>query len=97
MRLDITEQGVVLVRLSRRNLLALLSKLEDPGSAQMIHQRGAYVYGVLDEGLVLAVQVEPDERHYADRCPPGAMSPATEAFIASPSTQAADNAGASDE
>lgn len=83
MRLDFTEHGVVLVRLSRRNLLALLSKLEQPCSARMIVQYGAYLSGVLHEDVVLAVQVEPDELHYADRVPAGVMSPATEAFIAS--------------
>ncbi len=82
MRLDPTAEGVVLVRLSRRNVLALLSKLEQPGSARMIVQRGAYVYGVPHEDLILAVHVEPDEVHYANRVPPGQTSPETEAFIA---------------
>lgn len=83
MRLELRADGVVLVVLSRRNVLSLLSKLEQAHSARTIVQRGAYVYGVLHEDLFLAVQVEHDELHYADRCPPGAMSPETEAFVAS--------------
>lgn len=82
MRLDLTANGAVLVRLSRRNVLSLLSKLEQPGSARMLVQRGVFVDGVLQEGLILVVGVEPDDVHYADREPPGAMSPETEAFIA---------------
>lgn len=83
MRVDLTESGIIFVRLSRRNVLSLLSKLEQPGSARTIVQRGAYVYGVLQEELILAVQVEPDELHYAGRVPPGEMSPETERFVAS--------------
>lgn len=82
MRVDLTANGVVLVRLSRRNVLALLSKLEQPGSAGMLAQQGAYVNGFYHEAFLLAVYVEPDELHYADREPPGVMSPQTEAFIA---------------
>lgn len=81
MRLELREDGVVLVTLSRRNVLSLLSKLEQKHSARAIVMRGAYVYGVLHEDLFLAVQVEPDELHYADREPPGEMSPETERFL----------------
>lgn len=81
MRLELREDGVVLVTLSRRNVLSLLSKLEQKNSARTIVMRGAYVYGVLHEDLFLAVQVEPDELHYAGREPPGEMSPETERFV----------------
>jgi hypothetical protein len=80
MRVDLTESGFIVVRLSRRNVLALLSKLDQPGSARVLVQQGAYVCGVLQEELVLVVHVEPDELH-AGRCPSGAMSPETEAFV----------------
>jgi hypothetical protein len=90
MRVDLTESGFIVVRLSRRNVLALLSKLDQPGSARVLVQQGAYVCGVLQEELVLVVHVEPDELHYAGRCPPGAMSPETEAFVSchTPSSRA---------
>jgi len=56
------------VKLSRRNLLALLHKLEMPNSARTI---------IKPDGVTLIV--EPDI-HYAGR-QPGPMHPETEAFI----------------
>lgn len=99
MRLDLREDGVVLVTLSRRNVLSLLSKLSQPASARTIVMRGAYVYGVLYEDLFLAVHVEPDDVHYADREPPGEMSPETEAFVRThtPASQSPTDEGTGDE
>jgi hypothetical protein len=75
------EGGLVLVTLSRRNLLALLAKLDEPASWRTI--AGGYVYcdEELVDGVTLAVRSEPDELHYADREPPGPMLPSTEASI----------------
>ncbi len=56
--------------LSQRNLLTLLAKLQIPGSRCTIIKPGGTV-----------VIAESDEIHYKDRCPPGPMSPDTEAFI----------------
>jgi hypothetical protein len=75
------EGGLVLVTLSRRNLLALLAKLDEQVSGRKI--TGGYVFCDDDllDGVTLAVRSEPDEEHYADREPPGPMSPTTEAGI----------------
>lgn len=56
------------VILSKRNLLALLHKVDDPTSFKTITHRG------------LIVRVEPDDVHYGGRTP-GPMSKATEKFI----------------
>ena len=61
------------ITLSRRNLLALLHKLEMEGSKRTI---------ISDGGDGWAVTVEVDEEHYKDRIPPGIMHPSTEEFIA---------------
>ena len=66
------EQGVH-IELSRRNLLALLHKLEKPGSARLISIEG-------EDGFELWVAAAPDEVHYAGR-EPGRMSQDTEEFI----------------
>lgn len=60
--------GLPRVVLSKRNLLALLSKLEMPGSACTIVKDGVYVSS------------EPDEEHYQGRTP-GEMHPLTEVAI----------------
>jgi hypothetical protein len=57
------------VVLSRRNLLALLAKLEIPGSECAIVKPGG-----------IFISVESDEVHYAGRRP-GPMEPTTEKFI----------------
>lgn len=61
------------VTLSKRNLLAMLHKLEMPGSARTL------VSGCGQ----LILQCETDEEHYADRPegPPGTMHFHTETFI----------------
>ena len=70
MKLLTLPSGTVEVTLSKRNLLALLHKLEMEGSA----------WTLVTEGLI--VRCESDETHYADRdVPPGQMHPQTEAFL----------------
>ncbi len=71
MRLDIADDGIINVTLSRRNLLALLAKLS--GSPEGSHCSIGW-----DR---LIVHAEPDDVHYAGRVPPGPMHPATEARI----------------
>ena len=59
------------IKLSRRNLLTLLHKLEMPGSHRTL---------VKPDGV--AITVEPDEVHYADRPGgPGPVHPETEEFV----------------
>jgi hypothetical protein len=59
------------VVLSRRNILSLLHKLEMEGSERTI---------IKPNGM--AVRVESDEAHYADRpCGAGPMHPETEEFV----------------
>ena len=58
------------VKLSRRNLLSLLHKLEMPGSHRTIIKPGN-----------ILVMAECDEAHYAGREAPGPMIPETEAFV----------------
>jgi len=89
MKLVLTEtagRGNVVVTLSRRNLLALLHKLDLDGSARTITSRHAY--RCLDgrtqlvDDLLLIVRSENDDEHYGGRLfPPGVMHPDTEAFI----------------
>lgn len=52
-----TEAGVPLLELSRRNLQALLDKLDDPKSARMI----------VDPDRLIAVVAVEDDEHYSDR------------------------------
>ena len=73
------------VTLSRRNLLALLHKVDMPGSARRIESRDARVMGRTAE-LVLVVRCEGDEEHYNGprrraRGKAGRMHRFTEAFI----------------
>lgn len=68
----------VIVVLSKRNLLALLAKVDDTDSAKTIIRD---CRGEFDGGMALVLQVEPDEVHYKDR-KPGLMHPKTEGFIA---------------
>jgi hypothetical protein len=64
------------VSLSRRNLLALLYKLEMAGSSRTL------AGGDCPEGFELVVRVEGDDEHYAKREEgPGPMHPQTEAFL----------------
>lgn len=94
-RLDIHEQRLVLT-LSRRNLLALLHKLDWPGSAREITGGDAYFDGTPID-FRFAVRCEDDAEHYAKRPePPGPMHPESEQFIrdnAESSSSADESAG----
>ena len=77
MRLKQTENRTV-VTLSRRNVLALLHKLDMPGSAREIQK--------VEGDVLLCLRVEDDAVHYdhPERDVPGRvgpMHPATEQFI----------------
>lgn len=74
--------GQVEVVLSCRNLLALLSKLELPGSARTLVHRDCYRDGLPVNDVILILRVEDDDAHYVARPPPGPMHPFSEAFIA---------------
>jgi hypothetical protein len=69
------------VKLSRRNLLSLLHKLELPGSHRTIIKQ-VDAHGPKCAGLSeIAVVAVSDEECYAGR-DPGPMLPATEVFVA---------------
>ena len=80
MKLEITSSAVI-VTLSKRNLLALLQKVDDPCSGRTLVSGNAYRAGARADDVQLTVCCEPDERHYADRPPPGPVHPKAEAFI----------------
>ncbi len=66
---------IVLVDLSRRNLLSLLEKLDgSPADSACTIQRR------MDDDTFLQVRAEEDDAHYGGRRP-GAMHPETEAAI----------------
>ena len=71
-KIDITNKRVI-VTLSKRNLLALISKIGRPESA-------ATIYKSVDGGYTLFVAGVLDTEHYIDR-KPGLMHPKDEAFI----------------
>lgn len=82
MRLAIDDTQIT-VTLSRRNLLALLHKLDWPLSHRRLESSNAYMDG-REISLSFAVCAEDDDAHYDDRTEPaGAMHPLTESFIAS--------------
>jgi hypothetical protein len=54
-----TEAGMPMLELSRRNLQALLDKLDDPKSARML----------VDPDRLIAVVAVEDDEHYSDRAP----------------------------
>lgn len=61
----------MVIKLSRRNLLSLLHKLEMTGSKCSLVKPGGII-----------IQAETDEVHYADRKEgPGPMHPETETFV----------------
>ena len=66
--------GSVKVTLSRRNLLTLLAKLDEPTSMRTLYRK------FHDSSSFLVVQAEEDEEHYKDRTP-GPVSEITEAVI----------------
>jgi hypothetical protein len=78
--LRLLETGTVVavkVRLSRRNLMTLLAKLDEPGSARTIYQ-----HANLEADLpLIEVTSEEDGRHYQGR-EPGVVSDRTEATLA---------------
>jgi hypothetical protein len=91
-RLEIDGARVV-VTLSRRNLLALLHKLDWPPSARTIVNSDCYRDGEPVDDLLLVLRCEDDSEHYSRRPePPGPMHPYTEASIAehSPEPDASD-------
>ena len=72
------------VTLSRRNLLALLQKLDMPGSRRTIYNTDVEIDGVYAPGFVFLISAEDDGEHYAQRLdPPGPMHPQTESFVRS--------------
>jgi hypothetical protein len=76
---------IVEVVLSRRNLLALLHKLDMPGSARMITNNDVRVNGERVMNTTIHIMCENDDEHYAKRDePPGEMHPDTEEFIQNP-------------
>lgn len=78
MKLEVDPRRTATVTLSKRNLLALLTKLEMAGSARTIVS-----YNTEPDGWVLVVRAESDEEHYSTRTfPPGPMHPHTELDIA---------------
>lgn len=79
------QQREVVITLSRRNLMAMLHKLDMPGSARRIENNDCWEDGVQCPypGTILVIQCEEDIEHYANRVgPAGPMHPDTESFIA---------------
>jgi hypothetical protein len=76
------DPGCVILTLSKRNLLALLQKADDPLSIGVLASRHVYSGGELISGIVFLVRCESDATHYEEREPPGPMHPRTEEFIA---------------
>ena len=72
MELEILPGGSIKVVLSRRNLLTLLAKLDEPDSHRTL-------YKLVNSGYFI-VQAENDAEHYGTR-KPGPMSPLTEATL----------------
>lgn len=62
-----TEAGMPMLELTRRNLQALLDKLDDPASARMI----------VAPGREIAVRAVEDSEHYCDREPGVVYMPST--------------------
>lgn len=83
MRMRISGDKVV-VTLSRRNLAALLSKLDD-GLGPQGQSACMIMSDYNTDGNTLVVQAEPDELHYSERAAPGAMHTYTETRIRPPS------------
>jgi hypothetical protein len=73
----------VVVTLSRRNLLALLHKLDMPLSLRTLASYDSHVDGAPASDLLLVVQCEDDDEHYGRRLArPGPMHQETEDFVA---------------
>ena len=73
MKVKKLHNGAIIVTVSERNLLALLSKLKRPSSAKTLVK-------TTDAGFIMLV-AEPDSEHYGTT-EPGKMHPQDEAFIA---------------
>ena len=76
---------VVVVTVSRRNLLTLLHKLELPGSARMLPTTDCWLDGEPTEPgeWLLVLHCEDGQQHYAGReSGPGAVHPHTEQLVA---------------
>ena len=79
MRLDLfSGKNGLVVTLSRRNLLALLAKLDEPESYRAITSTNSYLDFVEIEGIPFVVHAESDADHYGQRRLPGPMTPTTE-------------------
>jgi len=86
-------ERTIAVTLSRRNLLALLHKLDTPGSARTIINGDSWEDGVQTPWpgkagetalppTLLVLRCEDDLEHYAARPqPPGEMHPQTEEYV----------------
>ena len=71
MRLEVEDDGLIVVTLSERNLRGLLAKVQgQPAGSACSLRLGR-----------LLVHAEPDAVHYSGRLAPGEMSPATEEAI----------------
>lgn len=70
------DQNKVTITLSKRNLLALLSKVDEQYSAKTIYKR----YQGEDHSWLLVLKVEQDDQHYKEVAP-GQMVDWTEEFI----------------
>ena len=91
--INLDTERAIEVTLSRRNLLALLHKLDAPWSARTIMNGDCWEDGeqtpypgeATESTLpptLLVLRAEEDTEHYAARPdPPGDMHPATEAYI----------------
>jgi hypothetical protein len=73
MRIDRITEEQIEITLSKRNLLALVHKLDMEGSNRTLDWQDW-------DGLRLTVHCEPDGVHYMDR-EPGTMHPLSEEFI----------------
>lgn len=79
MRIDHITSDIVQITLSKRNLLGLLAKVDNPDSAKTIFK----IDGDRDSPITLVVCAEQDAEHYdREDGPAGAMHPDAEAFIA---------------
>ncbi len=76
MRVDTASEHNIAITLSKRNLLALLGKVDDPHSHKTIV--------IFNNNCALTVVAEPDDLHYRDRRrgTGGRMVDGTETFIA---------------
>lgn len=74
MRIDIADKRHWEITLSKRNLLALLGKVDREDSNKTLEFSDGYVS--------IVVRSEPDKSHYEDRIAPGVMDLRSETFIA---------------